>query len=350
MIRRLLALVLAVAVVAAVAVWLVERHQPTITVTADFPTTIGLYPGDDVRMVGVPVGRISRITDEGDHVEVEMKIDESTPAAADTGAVIVPPGLLSSRYVQLTKPWLSGPRLADGAHLGESRTASPMELDDVTAQLNRLLTALGPKGANRKGALSQLVATSGRALDGNGTTLRRTLTDLASALDTLGRSRSDIIGTINQLQTFVTALSGSDGAIRSFERNLSGVTTNLAHQHAQLAATIHGLAATTHVVRGFVRRNGGRLTVDVRLLERLTTTLVDRRRDLMEIADLAPIGTENIFGAANLKTGVLDARVDLTPLLAHPDTTLCQILEGAGLPQLCPSSVPKTPSSAGGGR
>src|SRR5690349_14120732 len=112
-------------------------------------------------MVGVPVGRISAVTAEGDHVEVTMEIDRNTPAAAGTGAVIVPPGLLASRYIQLTKPWLSGPQLADGAHLDETRTASPMELDDVTAQLNRFLVALGPKGANRQGALSGLIAGAG---------------------------------------------------------------------------------------------------------------------------------------------------------------------------------------------
>jgi phospholipid/cholesterol/gamma-HCH transport system substrate-binding protein len=334
-----LALALAAAVLAAVAVWWVQRQQPTITVTADFPTTIGLYPGDDVRMVGVPIGRITEIRPADGHVEVEMELDRDTPAAADTGAVIVPPGLLASRYVQLTEPWLSGPRLADGDHLDETRTASPLELDDVTTQLDQLLVALGPKGANRQGALSALIDSAGRALDGNGATLRQTLTDLADALDTVGESSGDIVATVQQLQTFVTALAGSDGAIRDLEHNLAGVTTDLASQHDQLAATIRGLAATTEAVRGFVRDNRGELTVDVRLLKRLTTTLVDRRRDLMEIADLSPIGTENIFGAANLDTGVLDARVDLTPLLAYPDTTLCQILEGAGLPELCPPSV-----------
>lgn len=348
MTRRLVALVAAIAVIGGLAAWLVGRHDPTITVTADFPTTVGLYPGDDVRMVGVPVGKVSAVTARGDHVEVTMELARATPAAADTGAVIVPPGLLASRYVQLTRPWLSGPRLADGAHLDEAHTAAPLELDDVTAQLNRFLVALGPKGANRGGALSGLVASAGRALDGNGTTLRRTLSDLAGALDTVGHSRGDIVATIQQLQTFVSAMSGSDGAIRELEHNLAGVTADLASQHRQLGATIRGLAATTAAVHRFVRRNQGRLTVDVRLLERLTTTLVDRRRDLVEIADLSPIGTENIFGAANLTTGVLDARVDLTPLLTHADTTVCQILQGAGLGRLCPASVPGTTTSGGG--
>ena len=166
---------------------------------------------------------------------------------------------------------------------------------------------------------------------------------MADALDTVGQSRGDIVATIEQLQTFVTSLAGSDQAIRSFERNLGVVTTQLADQHRQLRTTIRNIAATVHAVRSFVRQNGDTLTADVRLLRRLTTTLVDRQRDLTEIADLGPIGTEGIFGAANLKTGVLDARVDLTPLLAHADTTICQLLEGATLGDLCPPGVPDPP-------
>jgi phospholipid/cholesterol/gamma-HCH transport system substrate-binding protein len=315
----------------------------TISVTASFPRTVGLYPGDDVRMVGVPIGTITEITPRGGHIEVAMELAPDTPVAADTGAVIVPPGVLSSRYVQLTRPWLRGPRLADGARIDASRTAAPLELDDVTEQLDSFLAALGPQGADRDGALSGVVESADRALAGNGDTLRRTLADLSDALDTVGGSRGDIVATIEQLQTFVSALAGSDAAIRRLERDLGTVTTDLADQRRQLRATIGSLAAMVRAVRHLVRENGDHVTANVRLLRRLTTTLVDRQRELMEIADLGPIGTEAIFGAANLDTGVLDARVDLTPLLIHADTTLCQLLQGATLPQLCPPSVPDPP-------
>lgn len=338
--RRVPTLIIALLLIAAAAAWIADRATSTLTITARFDHTVGLYKGDDVRMVGVPVGEITDIKARGGYVEVVMEIDADTPAAADTGAVIVPPGLLASRYIQLTKPWVAGPKLADGAELDESRTAAPMELDEVTAQLDRFLVALGPKGANQDGALSDLVTASDAALDGNGTTIRQSLADLADALDTIGESRSDIVGTIEQLHTFVAALADSDPAIRSLETNLASFTTALARQHDQLASTIDGLATTSKVVNRFVRRNGPHLTASVKDLARITTTLADRQRELTEIADLTPVGLEAIFGTANFDTATLDARVDLTPLLAHPDTTLCQILEGAGLPQLCPATVP----------
>lgn len=343
MIRRLGPLLALVVAIGGAAVWLAGTGPSTITVTATFPRTIGLYPGDDVRVVGVPVGTITAIESRGGSVEVVMELDEGTSVAADTGAVIVPPGVLSSRYVQLTEPWLEGPRLADGDRIDADRTAAPLELDDVTEEVDRLLVALGPDGANDRGALSGLVRASAAALDGNGTTLRQTLADVADALDSVGASRGDIVATIEQLQTFVTALAGSDTAIRTLERSLASFAGGLADQHRQLRTTIRNVAAVVGAVRTFVRRNRGTVTADVRMLRRLTTTLADRQRELMEIADLGPIGIEGIFGAANLETGVLDARVDLTPLLAHADTTLCQLLEGAALGDLCPPGVPDPP-------
>lgn len=344
--RRLPLLLAVLLVLGVLAVWSTVGGKDTITVTASFRQTIGLYAGDDVRVLGVPMGTITDVTAKGDVVRVRMELDPGTPVAADTGAVIVPPGVLASRYVELTKPWLDGPRLRDGAVLDQSRTAAPLELDDVTAQLDRFLVALGPKGADKHGALANLVTTSARALQGNGTTLRQTLSDLARALDTLDSSRGDIVGTVEHLETFVSSLAGSSRAIATLERGLADVSTQLADQRPALRGTIRNVAATIRALKGFVRSNGGVLTDDVRMLTRLTTTLVDRKRQLEEIADLGALGVEGIFGAANLNTGVLDARVDLTPLLYHSDTNLCQILQGLAVPQLCPASVPSLPGKA----
>lgn len=311
-----------------------------LTVTASFPRAVGLYAGDDVRVVGVPVGTITKISAAGDHVEVTMRVSRSTPVAADTGAVIVPPGVLSARYVQLTRPWLSGPRLADGARIGPDRTRAPLELDDVTRQLNRFLTALGPQGAGADGALGRLVDASATALGGNGTALRTTLADLARALDAVGSSRGDIVATVEQLQTFVSALAGSDQAVRTLENGLGDVSTQLADQRAQLRSTVRNISTVVTAVDRFVRTNRGEIDADVALLTRLTTTLKDRERELTEIADLGAIGTEGIFGAANLTTGVLEARVDLSALFNSPSTQVCQVLQGLMLPQVCGSSVP----------
>lgn len=339
--RRLVVLaVVGVLAVGALFTWRTAGSD-LVTVRAAFTQAVGLYPGDDVRVLGVPMGKVTSVEPRGDVVEVVMQLDPGTPVAADTKAVIVPPGVLSSRYVQLTEPWTGGAKLTDGAELDVTRTAAPLELDDVTRQLNRFLTALGPHGANKDGALASLVDSAAKALDGNGTTLRHTLSDVAHALDTLGSSSDDIVTTLQQLQLFVTAIDESDGSVRRLERSLAAVSTQLADQRGQLRTTITNLARATRDVDTFVRTNRGGLTTSVRQLKTLSTTLADRQRELMEVLDLSAIGTEGIFGAANLTTGTLDARVDLTPLFRDSPTALCQIFEASGFAQLCAKTVPK---------
>ena len=78
---------------------------------------------------------------------VELELDPGRKVAASTGAAVLAPSLVSDRYVQLTEPWVSGPALADGAVIPESRTAVPVELDEVYQGLDDLTVALGPRTA-----------------------------------------------------------------------------------------------------------------------------------------------------------------------------------------------------------
>lgn len=310
------------------------RPAPSkVHVTAVFSETVGLYAGDDVRLVGVPVGTVTAVRPNASAVRVEMVLDAGTPVAADTGAVIVPPGVISSRYVQLTHPWTAGPRLADGATISAARTTAPLELDDVSQQLSRFLKALGPDGANREGALSRVVASSAAGLAGNGAKLRSTLADLAAALDTLGSSSDDIVGTIENLRTFASTLAASDGDVRQVERHLAAVSRQLAAQGPAIREGIRDLDLATRAIRRFMTLNQDNLTADLKELATLSITLEDRKRELTEFLDLAPLGAQNIIGAGNLDTGTVDTRIDIAA--GDAGTSLCNILQQAGVGRLC---------------
>lgn len=345
--RRIITIAVVLALVLGGLLLARSTRASTIRLSADFTQAIALYPGDDVRVVGVPIGKITRVTPSGDGVTVEMSIDADTPVAADTGAVIVPPGVLSSRYVQLTKPWTGGPRLADGASLSQARTASPLELDDVSRQLDRFLKAVGPDGLNKSGALSRVVDASSRALAGNGTQLRSTLHDLAAALSTLGSNSGNIVTTIEHLGTFAKTLDESDGAIRQVETHLADVSTQLAGQRTQIRSAIHAVREATTAIHTFLKQNKDNLSADVRSLAVLSTTLRDHERDLTEILDLLPLGAQNLLGAGNTSTDTVDTRIDFSAgFPATTATTLCNLLQQAALSRLCAAigaPSPETP-------
>src|SRR6185369_11016773 len=83
------AIALAVALIAG-AVFLVRQvfFAPT-TITAYFPTATSIYPGDDVRISGVKVGKIDSIVPEGTQTKMTLKVDRDVPIPADAKAVVV---------------------------------------------------------------------------------------------------------------------------------------------------------------------------------------------------------------------------------------------------------------------
>ncbi|MDV3206585.1 MAG: MlaD family protein, partial [Rhodococcus ruber] len=155
--RLLLPVIAGVAVVALalVAFAVVLPGWGKRTINAEFVSTSGLYEGDDVRVLGVSVGRITRIEPGDDLVRVQMQVDDSVDIPADAKAVIIAQSLVSARFVQLTPVYSGGPQLADDATIPLERTASPVEWDQIKTELMRLSEALGPQGLDPQGSLGR---------------------------------------------------------------------------------------------------------------------------------------------------------------------------------------------------
>ncbi|MDQ7904414.1 MCE family protein [Phytohabitans sp. ZYX-F-186] len=299
---------LAVSTVVAVAACAVVRDEPERRVVAHFARVVGVHPGSDVRVLGVRIGRVVAVEPQGRTVRVEMRYDRDWPVPAGAQAVIVPPSVVSDRYVQLTPAYGGGPALADGAELPVERTAAPMEIDDIYRALDEFNRALGPQGANKDGALSDLIAVGRANLEGNGAALGETLDGLSRALDTLADGRQDLFGTVGNLQEFTTALARSDQQVRSFNVQLAGVARQLAGERDELAAALRNLATALADVTTFVNQNRAALTSNVDALTDVTGILVRQQRSLIEILDVTPLALSNLNLAYNPRSGTLDTR------------------------------------------
>jgi phospholipid/cholesterol/gamma-HCH transport system substrate-binding protein len=325
--KKLAAALFALALAAAVAVAVLRARVPTHRLVAHFTSAVGILPGNDVRILGVRVGDVVAVRPQGRTVEVEMRYAARYPVPADAQAVIIPPSVVSDRYVQLTPAYTGGPRLADGADLPTSRTAVPLELDDVYRALDRFNRALGPDGANKNGALSGLVATGRANLEGSGADLAGTLDGLSKTLGTLADGRDDLFGSLADLQKFVTALAQSDQQVRLFNEELAGVGEQLAGERQDLAATVRALATALADITGFVRDNRAQLKSNVEALTDISGVLVRQQRALINVLDVAPLALSNLHLAYNARSGTLDTRDDvLGPY--DPASYVCSLLAG----------------------
>ncbi|MFF4488724.1 MCE family protein [Streptomyces sp. NPDC001544] len=326
--RARLALLTALALVAALAHALWPRPAKT-HVTAYFPRTVGVYPGSDVRVLGVRIGQVKKITPEGDRVRVELEYDAGRRVPADARAAIINSSVVSDRYVQLLPVYRKGPVLRDGAVIPESRTAVPVELDRVFDSLHTTADALGPQGANKDGSLSRLLKVSADNLDGQGGNLNRTVQDLSQAVTTLSDGRTDLFGTVRNLQVFTAALAADDQNVRSFNSGLAGVAKQLAGEREDLAAALTNLGSALGDVAAFVKRNKESLTSNVRGLSKVTKVLVTERAALDELLRVAPTGLSNLNNAYNPSAGTLDTRNNAQQA-QDPASFLCSVLRTTG--------------------
>src|SRR6185369_5287200 len=115
MMRRYLAVLAGVALVAAALVIAWPWRTPSLKLVAHFTRAVGVHEGSDVRVLGVKVGSVVSATPEGRTVRVELRYDAKQRIPAGAQAIIVPPSIVSDRYVQLTPAYSGGPTLPDGA-------------------------------------------------------------------------------------------------------------------------------------------------------------------------------------------------------------------------------------------
>ncbi len=359
-INPLIAALAAVALVVAllVAFW---PGSDTKTVTADFPRTVSLYEGSDVKILGVAVGKVDTVVPSGTKVRVKFTYDAKYKVPEDAKAVVVSPSVVGDRFVQLTPAYKSGEVLPDNAKLGIERAATPLELDEIFGSINDLNIALGPDGANKAdaggvGPLTRMLDSTARNFGGQGVEFNKTLKNFAALSKTLADNKDELFGTLAQVEDFTKTLKENDGTVRRFNDSLAGGADLLADERQELAAVLKNLSIAMQQVRGFVKENRGALTRNIAGLNQISKVLVKRRDALDETMRYAPAALNNLFLANNAKSGTLDTRNNanqaLSGLEEDPLTALCTLIgkvpacddfNAIGLPR--PMPFPGDPSA-----
>lgn len=335
-------------VVAGLTVMFRGGQSDLIRVTARFPQTVGLYPGSSVRVLGVPVGTVRTITPDGANVTVVMEVPADTPIPADVTAVIIPPSLVSDRYVEFTPVYDGGARLADGAVLGPDKTMTPVELDEILGSLDSFLVALGPEGANKDGSLSKLVDIGARTLGkGGGKDFNDTIVNLSKAIRTLADNKGDMTGVITNLAAFTNTLARNDAQIRTLTGNLATATRFLASERHALAEALQNLAVALGEISALVHGRTAALGDDIQTLAKVTSIVVKHRQSLIEALEVLPLGTANIAGTINTEAKTLDIRNNNHQANDPYSIVICQVLAPI-LNIDCPDPPPAAQAGATG--
>ncbi|WP_069160562.1 MCE family protein [Nocardia altamirensis] len=325
-----IALVAVVAVVLAGVLWWTFDRLTTTKITAYFDRSVGIYEGSDVRILGVPVGRVDSVEPQGDQVKIVMHVERRFDVPAGARAAQITPSIVSDRYIQLTPVYTGGPKMDRTATIPRDRTVTPVEVDQLYKSITELSDALGPNGANKDGAVNELVRTGAANLDGNGEALANSLTQLSKAARYLSDARGDIFDTVKNLQTFVTMLATNDQQVRQFNVQLADLSSFLANERADLGAALNLLSVALGDVARFIDNNRELIASNAEGLVTLTKTLADQRDDLAELLPVLPVALSNLVNIHNAESGTLDMRANFTDL-QDPFGVMCKLIDVAKL-------------------
>ncbi|MFW6868144.1 MCE family protein [Nocardioides sp. CPCC 206347] len=323
-----LRMLVALAVVAVAVLTVGFRDKGSTDLVAWFPSTDGIYAGDEVRVLGVPVGKIDSIDPEGTKVRVAFHVNADVKIPKDAKAVIVAPSLVSSRYLQLTPRYDGGPVLADGSTIELADTAVPVEWDDIKEQLNGLAEALGPRGANKSGALSDVVGAGSKALEGQGATINQTIADLSNAVGVLDSGGDDAFSVVRNLQVFVAALAQSDGQMKKFIQNLDAVSAMLVDDKRLVRSALRNLSAAVGDVEGFIKANRAGLNTAVTRLSDIVQVVNKQQGDLAQILHVAPNALENLTESYHEGQNAVGVNLNSANIFS-PGSLICGAIGGA---------------------
>jgi len=240
------------------------RFTDATSYSAVFTDASGLKVGDDVKVAGIPVGKVHGVELTGpQEALVTFDVDSQRPLTTATKLQIRYKNLISDRYLEVTDNSGSAPTLAPGAVIPASRTGAGLQMDRLVNGFRPLLQGLDPDAANRLTAslvevingqsdkiadiVKQVGSLSGTLADKD-RAIGAVITNLDAVMATADQRGQDLSSAVTELQKLVSGLNSDQSTVTNAVDQLDGATSTLssvlAEARAPLAADIAKLGET----------------------------------------------------------------------------------------------------------
>lgn len=327
----LTALVAGALVIAAVAAYYLNPFGGNITVTAQFDSAAGLYEGNVVAVLGMPVGKVKRVTPKGEYVEAEFTVDRGVKIPADVHAVTINTSILTARQIELTPAYAGGPVLTDRTTIGLNRTRTPVAFDRVLDMLDKVSKSLGGDGKGN-GPVADVINAGADIADGNGAKIKSALSELSRALQ-LSSDRGEATG--DQLTTIITNLSSlmeaaarNDAKLRQFGSTTRQLSQMLANEDFGTGRTGRKFNEIVTQATALLQANRDNLKQSILNGDIAVTTTVDKKRDLAELLNVLPLALENVYNAVDTNNGAVRLHALVDKILVDSQSTkeICNMM------------------------
>ncbi|MFI5587811.1 MCE family protein [Amycolatopsis sp. NPDC051758] len=261
------------------------RSLPVIgdgtTYSAEFSEAAGLFEGNDVRIAGVQVGRVSDVELRGDHVLVSFKA-KGAWLGDTTGAAIRLKTVLGQKYLALDP---QGEGTLDPGHpIPRSRTSVPY---DVLAAFGELSSTVDRIDTTQ---LAKSFDTLSATLVNTPQSVRAALTGLSRLSDTLATRDHQLASLLGNTRVVSRTLVDRDAAVRQLLDDGNHLLSEVSNREQAISALLDGSRQLATELSGLIDDNNTRLGPLLTQLDQLTSML-QRNQDALAagIKGFAPL-------------------------------------------------------------
>jgi phospholipid/cholesterol/gamma-HCH transport system substrate-binding protein len=230
-----------------------------------FDDASSLEPGDSVRVAGVRVGTVNKVSLQPDNsVVVGFGADRQIALTSGTKAAVRYLNLVGDRYLELIDSPGSAKIQPPGSVIPADRTEAALDLDLLLGGLKPVVQGLNPEAVNaltssliqvlqgQDGNLESLFAKTSsfsNALADNSQTVQELIDNLNVVLATISKDGDKFSGTVDRLEKLITGLAQDRNpigeAITALDGGTASLTGLLTEARAPLAGTVDELARLT---------------------------------------------------------------------------------------------------------
>ncbi|WP_410670573.1 MCE family protein [Amycolatopsis sp. cmx-4-68] len=279
------------------------RSLPVIgdgtTYSAEFSEAAGLFEGNDVRIAGVEVGRVSDVELRGDHVLVSFRAKGAWLGDA-TGAAIRLKTVLGQKFLALD-PQGEG-TLDPGKPIPRSRTSVPYDIlaafGELSSTVDRIDTAQLAKSFD---TLSATLANTPQSV-------RAALTGLSRLSGTLATRDHQLSALLGNTRVVSQTLVDRDAAVRQLLSDGNLLLSEVNDREQAISSLLDGSRQLATELSGLISDNDAQVGPLLTQLDQLTSML-QRNQDALaagirEFAPLVRLGS-NLAGNGRWIDGYL---------------------------------------------
>jgi phospholipid/cholesterol/gamma-HCH transport system substrate-binding protein len=289
-------MVCALGLFALVAIFAQLRFDPEHSYRAQFTNVTGLEDGQFVRIAGVEVGKVKKISIQPDTTAlVEFTTDDSVVLTEGTRAAVRYDNLIGGRYLALEEGAGEVHRLAPGATIPVARTSPALDLDALIGGFRPLFRALDPDQVNTLS--SQLIS----AFQGQGATIGSFFDQTAALTNTLA-DRDQLIGqVIANLNTVLGSLGDQSTQFAKAVDSLSQLVGTLADHKQDISNSIAYTNASAATVADLLTQARPPLQTTIHEVDRTAGTVLADKDYFDNLINTLPdayqiLGRQGLYG------------------------------------------------------